>query len=1484
MRTLLTIVTILALLLPACGRSAEVKVETGRLALQNRQFEDALRLAEEVLADDPQHQNAARLAAEAEIRLGRLDQAKTRIDQLLARDDADGVDRRLVIGWALNLASVLQGRSDFLADDDAQARMMRAIEEGRRAADWLITENDRPGDAYLDRSRLFEAELGKVDLMIRLQESSVEVQLARSETGRVPASLEARYRQRDELLREAISELRQALRVDPDLVAANRRLMTLLERDGQWSELWVFSGELAERNQLAVTVAVDAGNMLRRMPEGVQSVADRQNRMETLLLKVPENQRRQRDWQVVMAGLRGSEGKYSAMAEHAREALQIASQDNEARFLLARALVEQEQFAEARTQLDQITNNNFSNFYLLYGRIRQAQGDMSGARQDFSTARNLDPNNVEARRLWTAAMTAMGQADLVRTEIEAFYNRRPADPVAINEWMNILVRENNQFQIEQVLRSVEALDPLTTQHMDILARGHAALGDAEKSLEFARRRVRQFPNDLESHVSLAGILLAQGREDESRQALVSARERFPDAPAVDQLFARLHIQAGRFDRGIDLLAEVLDAEPRNVAARVLRAQALVALALLEEAEVEARSVLDIEPENFQAHAMLSGIYEQTGRIDQAAEHLARIDENRVDARRQPGIAARLAYRKGDEERAYQIAAEAVSTGFRDPTLWLLLAEIAVRNERLDEAQRHLTQMIEEFPENPASYRSFIRFFQLVPQAGGLPRAAEILGQLRSRMDNHPNIAYAEAQLTAALGRREAAIEAALDLLDRIVPSNPRLAVDVATFAAGLHLAQGRREQAIGMFDRLRRAGIEPEASRLRQIEIAAGTMSPEQAIGELAAFAGGLLADQPMVRRRAVGQIIRLGGHEQAINLLSRWSAAEPEEAAWYELLAAAHSGAGNVDQTISVLRRGVEALPENVRLRAVLAMAYMSDHRHPEAEKVYRALTELDRGAAIAGLAAWGEMLINLGLTREAIRVFGEMESFGRTRDPRVLFAMGRALYRLQRDEQALDRLGGIPGYAPQYAAAQLLMSRIEQRMGRPSEAQARLERLIQDRRFSNAATTELLALRLSDPDSFGQLTEWVDRGLELENLTAGTRQRWLELRVSLADRQQQWADAERALASIAQSSGEPSVTVDAARMLLLFQQGRGTTARSMFEERPHLRNSPLAPGLARLAGLPVSGEASDADPFFVFLDRLAANDLEGAEQALGQLPSNRFIFRSDLREMLGREVTNEERRRRTALNTIAARIALDVRLAGLAEHLAQSAAELEPGNVLAYAIWGSALAAKGASQDDLIRLIRSRLPGSGLAMVLQADRARTEGRHAEAAQWLGRAVEREPTQIGLKYEQSQQLRLAGEIDASIELLRALASDGPFQAAATNDLAYMIAEHRPDQLEEARAMAEALLDRFPDQPALVDTVAWIRHLKGEHEEALRMLQSVAIPLADQTEALFHLGAAYLKTGNKRWAEFYLDEVMHSDHADLARRAGQLLGRELSER
>ncbi|MAF84102.1 MAG: hypothetical protein CL797_08370 [Chromatiales bacterium] len=125
------------------------------------------------------------------------------------------------------------------------------------------------------------------------------------------------------------------------------------------------------------------------------------------------------------------------------------------------------------------------------------------------------------------------------------------------------------------------------------------------------------------------------------------------------------------------------------------------------------------------------------------------------------------------------------------------------------------------------------------------------------------------------------------------------------------------------------------------------------------------------------------------------------------------------------------------------------------------------------------------------------------------------------------------------------------------------------------------------------------------------------------------------------------------------------------------------------------------------------------------------------------------------------------------------------------------------------------------------------------------------------------------GRVDDLIELYEELFISLPGSWQIANNLALLLVEQRyqdPASLQRAVQLGNDLADT--DDPAVMDTVGWVYYRGGDSERAIHYLERAAAALTDIPVVSYHLGMAYLATGNRVGAKQALEKAIQSAGTD----------------
>lgn len=113
-----------------------------------------------------------------------------------------------------------------------------------------------------------------------------------------------------------------------------------------------------------------------------------------------------------------------------------------------------------------------------------------------------------------------------------------------------------------------------------------------------------------------------------------------------------------------------------------------------------------------------------------------------------------------------------------------------------------------------------------------------------------------------------------------------------------------------------------------------------------------------------------------------------------------------------------------------------------------------------------------------------------------------------------------------------------------------------------------------------------------------------------------------------------------------------------------------------------------------------------------------------------------------------------------------------------------------------------------------------------------------------------------------------------PQNVMALNDLAWLYMQVKD---KRALATAERAHQLAADNPAVLDTLAWILLGQGEAARALPLLRKAATLAPDAAEIGYHLGAGLARTGDKRAARTELERVLASNREFASRAEARAL-------
>jgi len=184
-------------------------------------------------------------------------------------------------------------------------------------------------------------------------------------------------------------------------------------------------------------------------------------------------------------------------------------------------------------------------------------------------------------------------------------------------------------------------------------------------------------------------------------------------------------------------------------------------------------------------------------------------------------------------------------------------------------------------------------------------------------------------------------------------------------------------------------------------------------------------------------------------------------------------------------------------------------------------------------------------------------------------------------------------------------------------------------------------------------------------------------------------------------------------------------------------------------------------------------------------------------------------------------------------------------------------------AAMGTVALLLAYGLIGWGLNVpeqlpLLRGGMAFARGDAGEATRYLDIAVRRQPELVEARVLLAEALleqQRWPEAVAEFRKALVLHPEPSVRYRVENALAYTLADSLNTKLDEAKELAETSLAARPDDPAVLDTLAWVYYRMGKFADAQRVLEKAIRQTPKHPEMQYHLGAILAAQGQRERAE-----------------------------
>ncbi|MGD9601276.1 MAG: XrtA/PEP-CTERM system TPR-repeat protein PrsT [Gammaproteobacteria bacterium] len=563
---------------------------------------------------------------------------------------------------------------------------------------------------------------------------------------------------------------------------------------------------------------------------------------------------------------------------------------------------------------------------------------------------------------------------------------------------------------------------------------------------------------------------------------------------------------------------------------------------------------------------------------------------------------------------------------------------------------------------------------------------------------------------------------------------------------------------------------------------------------------------ETLTRRMLATLQIRKKDYTSAIKLLTATLEAEGESPEILSLLASAYSADGQHQRATAALERATTLRPDDTRLQTSLAM---SRALKGQSEAALASLSEVFDSDA-KGEAA-GMPLAVLRLTRNDYAGAEEVASRLLDAEPGNLTYLnlhGVTLVGLDRPQEARVRFEKALSLNANYRPALLNIAKLDRREGRLDEAAARLE-----------------GLRKAKPDD-GQVL------LELARVSAAR------------------GNTKAALKSMraAYKAQSDSLEIAGALTALLLEGKDVEGARNVIleQETKHPNNLEVLDMKTRL--LLASGKHDDLRAHLKRMAETAEFNVDWLTR-IGE-SQIRYGYLADAQYALFKAL--QEKPRDVPLRARVGDIEVALGKLDEAERRARKLVDDFPDHPAGHALLGDVATARQRFADGAEHYAeaRRRPDGDRPEIALKQFEALRDAGQVDAAEAvLEDWQSRHPTQTWAALRRAELAMNQGELPAARAGYEAVLEQDAHNAEALNNLANVLL--RSGDLAAAEARARAALEVAPENPYVLDTLGWVLTRAERAKEALPYLREARTRAANLPEIRYHLAATLEKLGRR---------------------------------
>ncbi len=601
-----------------------------------------------------------------------------------------------------------------------------------------------------------------------------------------------------------------------------------------------------------------------------------------------------------------------------KNALQVAPESAEARFLLGKSLLESGDPGAAETELRKALDLKYSaeEAYPLLARALLQQGKYEKLISDVGDRKfTTPPAQAEVLTSLGLARLGLGEKKEAHASIDAALIAKPGDLHATVAQAQLAAMDNDLPRALKLVDQALSTAPDDLQALQLKADVQEAGGQHDDAIKTLGRALELRPNSIQPRLAMVSILARNGQVDRAAKELEPLTKSMPKDPRTLYAQALVAFERGDMTAARDAIQGVLSVAPDNLPSVYLSGLINFRLASYGAAEQALRTVVAKAPGDVGARQVLAATYMRTGRTTAALETLEPALQAAPD---NPGLlraAAEVYLASNDPGKAAQFyeRANAIDKGSVEGRVRLAQVKLAAGGD----ADRALKDLESIASANPSSQAADLALISVHLRQHEIDKAMAAADSLVQKQPKNP-LGYNIKGVIYSSKRDFKSARAAFDEAMKVDPDYPAAALNLAR----LDLMERNVDGARKIYEQMLVKDPHNEQALLALAGIAASTSSPPAQVK--AAVERAVTANPTSVR----AQLALIGYYSQRQDAKAALAAAQAADAAIpgnpqiLDALGISQQVAGDNNQAIDTLTRAAKLQPQSatplVRLAGV--------------------------------------------------------------------------------------------------------------------------------------------------------------------------------------------------------------------------------------------------------------------------------------------------------------------------------------------------------------------------------------------------------------------------------------------------------------------------------------------------------------------------------------------------------------------------------------